>query len=122
VESSFPISISLTARLLDSNNEELKVTDKPIGLEIKSGDASGNPTKSKSKIELVFGNENKIDISDLKSVELVFKADASAAQGAQFREDNFVKASLYALIPEGITLDAAKMIEDGKAEGNTDKE
>ena len=120
VESSFPIGISLTARLLDSNNEELKVIDKPIGLEIKSADASGNPTKS--KIELVFGNENKIDISDLKSVELVFRADASAAQGAQFREDNFVKASLYALIPEGITLDAAQMIEDGKTEGNNDKE
>lgn len=120
VESSFPIGISLTARLLDSNKEELKVTDKPIGIEIKSGDASGNPTKS--KIELLFGNENKIDISDLKSVELVFEADASAARGAQFREDNFVKATLYALIPEGITLDAAKMIEDGKTEGNTDKE
>lgn len=123
IESSLPIGFNLTARLLDSNNQELKVSDKNIGMQIKSSDAAGNPVKS--KLELVLGNENKIDLSDLKSLELVFSADSKMAPNVQFREDNFIRASLYALIPEGLTLDAAEVIKSGDDDDegeNTDNE
>lgn len=109
VESSLPIGLNLTARLLDSDNEPLNVSDRNIEMEIRSSDASGNPTKS--QIDLMISNDNKIDISDLKSVELVFTADAEMAPGVQFREDNYIRAVLYALIPEGVSLDAAELLE-----------
>lgn len=120
VESSLPIGFILNARLLDSNGQELKVMDKNIGMQIKSSDAAGNPVKT--KLELLLGNDNNIDISDLKSIELVFTADSKTAPYVQFREDNFIRASLYALIPEGVTLDAAEYINLGDEEENTDNE
>ena len=116
VETSFPIGFRVRARLLDSNNEPLNVTDGDIGMEIKSSDASGNPATS--EIRLVIGNENKVDISDLKSLELVLSADAKRAPGVQLREDNFIRLSLYAMVPEGVTLDASKLVDVNKKENN----
>lgn len=120
IESSLPIGFKLNVRLLDSKDKELKVTDKVIGMQIKSSDAAGNPVKS--KLELVLGNENKIDLSDLKSLELVFTADSKMAPNVQFREDNFIRASLYALIPEGVTIDGAQIMGSQEEEENTDNE
>jgi hypothetical protein len=85
-------------------------------MEIKSSDASGNPATS--EIRLVVGNENKVDISDLKSLELVLSADAKRAPGVQLREDNFIRLSLYAMVPEGVTLDASKLVDVNKKENN----
>ena len=120
IESSLPIGFKLNVRLLDSKDKELKVTDKVIGMQIKSSDAAGNPVKS--KLELVLGNENKIDLSDLKSLELVFTADSKMAPNVQFREDNFIRASLYALIPKGVTIDGAQIMGSQEEEENTDNE
>ena len=62
--------------------------------------------------------EEKVDISDLKSLELVLSADAKRAPGVQLREDNFLSLSLYAMVPEGVTLDASKLVDVNKKENN----
>ena len=110
VESSLPIGFEMSARLMDSNHNELKTSDKPISMNIPSSDASGNPVKA--DIDLMVSNDKKLDVSDLKAIEITFRVDSKNAPGVQFREDNFIRAVLYALIPNGITLDAAELIKD----------
>ena len=48
-----------------------------------------------------------MDVTDISAIELVFKANSVA--GAPIREDAFIRASLQALIPEGVTLDLGDM-------------
>lgn len=114
VESSIPVGIEMSARLMDSNHNELKTSDKPISMSIPSADASGNPLKA--DVDLMVSNDRKLDVSDLKSIELTFRVDSKSAPGVQFREDNFISAVLYALIPNGITLDAAELIQEDQEE------
>lgn len=109
IESSIPIGFDFSARLLDSHHNELKTSDKPIGMRIPSADASGAPVKA--DIDLMISNDKKADLSDLKAIELVFKADSKLAPGVQLREDNFLRAVLYALIPQGVTIDAAELMQ-----------
>ena len=118
VESSMPIGFDLSVRLLDSKNQVLDMSDKVMGIQIKSCDASGNPVKT--AIDLKIGNEKKADVSDLAAVELVFKADAKSAHGTPFKESSFIRATLHALIPEGVTIDAAGLLT--KDEENADNE
>lgn len=124
IESSLPFNLSLRARLLDSEDKEIAVseTNKPF---IKSCDASGNPRET--DINLVIDAAEGVDFSDIASIELIFTADARDASGAPAREDSYIKVnSLYARIPKGITIDLAGLLfeeeETEEGEGTESEE
>jgi hypothetical protein len=51
----------------------------------------------------------------MTAIEVIVKADAKGVAGVPLREDSFVKISLNALIPEGVTVDAREFL-DGMSE------
>lgn len=120
IENSLPLGLGLTARLMDSNKNELMLTQKPLCLEIGAADANGDPVNV--DLEFVIGNYNDIDLSDLKYIEVIFTAGATPH--LQLREDQFIRASLYALVPKGVSINGVKAFtKDNKEdEENTDNE
>ena len=120
VTSSIPVGFDLTVRLLDSQEKELKVTDEPISMRINSADVSGNPVDT--EVKFMIRNENEVDMSDFSAIALEFKADAKKAPGVPFKESNFLKATLHALVPEGVTLDAKDLVFSEEENGNEDEE
>lgn len=51
------------------------------------------------------------DLSDIASLELDFKATAKGAAGVPVTKDSFMQVTLYARVPEGITVDLNRYVE-----------
>jgi hypothetical protein len=68
----------------------------------------------KTDLNLIIGVSKDADVSDISSMELIFKAKSVA--GAPIRKDTYIKASLQALIPEGVTVDAAQFMNKEEVE------
>jgi hypothetical protein len=68
----------------------------------------------------VLGKAKDVVVSDISAIQFEFTIDSKNAVGVALRPDSFIKVeSLYALIPEGLTLDLKGLaVEDEKKEEN----
>ncbi len=112
IESSLPIELELTYNFLDSKGNRIDLVENAGKQIIKAGTVSGDPVKT--DLNLVLGIRKGADISDIDAIELVFKAKSVA--GAPIKEDSFIKATLQALIPEGVTLDLKDLMSNEEGE------
>lgn len=118
IENSLPFNLDMTLNLLDSDGRVIPMTDEGGKLKISSCDMSGNPVKT--PIRMVLGKAKDVVVSDISAIQFEFTIDSKNAVGVALRPDSFIKVeSLYALIPEGLTLDLKGLaVEDEKKEEN----
>lgn len=112
IESSLPIELDMTYNFLDSEGNVIALTENAGHQTIKPGTVSGEAVKT--DLNLIIGVSKDADVSDISSMELIFKAKSVA--GAPIRKDTYIKASLQALIPEGVTVDAAQFMNKEEVE------
>ena len=105
VESSLPFGFELSFNFLDSERNVVELAENAGKQVIQPGTATGEPVKT--DLNILVGLKKNVDVTDISAIEFVFKANSVA--GAPIREDAFIRASLQALIPEGVTLDLGEM-------------
>ena len=113
IENSLPLGLELTYNFLDSNGNRIDLVENAGKQMIQPGTVSGEAVKT--DINLIVGVRKGADLSDIDALELVFKANAMA--GAPIRQSNFIKATLQALVPEGVTLDLKDLMSNEENEG-----
>ena len=82
-------------------------------MKIASCDAKGKPVTT--KIDFVLSGAGA-DLSDMKAVELVFRADAKDAAGVPLNAESFIQVDLNARIPEGVTVDLKELMQSENEE------
>jgi hypothetical protein len=115
VTSSLPLRLDLQVNLLDSLDRVIPMKEEAGKLKIASCDAKGNPVTT--DLNLVIGVDGIVE-SGLKSVELIFKADAKDAAGIPVGPGCFMQVELNAMIPDGISIDGWELIEKMEGEQN----
>lgn len=108
IENSLPLGFEMTYNFLDSEGKVIELIEDAGSQVINPGTAGGDAVKT--KINLLVGVKKNADMTDINSLELVFKM--TSVPGAPIREDSYIKASLQALIPEGVTLDLSQFMEN----------
>ena len=108
VESSLPFGFEMRYNFLDSEGNVVELAENAGKQVIKPGTATGEPVKT--ELNIILGINKEADITDISAIELVFSATSVA--GAPVREDSYIKATIQALIPEGITFDLAEMMNN----------
>lgn len=106
VESSLPLGLEMSFNFLDSEGNVVELAENAGKQIIKPCTAAGEPVKTDLNILVSLNKE--ADVTDVSAIELVFTA--TSVPGAPIREDSFIKATLQALIPEGVTLDLGEMM------------
>ena len=106
VESSLPLGLEMTFNFLDSEGNVVELAENAGKQIINPCTAAGEPVKTDLNILVALNKE--ADVTDVSAIELVFTA--TSVPGAPLREDSFIKATLQALIPEGVTLDLGEMM------------
>ena len=101
VESSLPIALEMTYNFLDSAGNKVDMVENAGRQTISSGTISGGSVKT--DLDIKAGIKSGARSSEVDAIELVFKA--KGLSGAPLRRDNFIKATLQAAIPEGVTVD-----------------
>jgi hypothetical protein len=101
VESSLPIELEMTYNFLDSAGNKVDMVENAGRQTISSGTISGGSVKT--DLDIKAGIKSGARSSEVDAIELVFKA--KGLSGAPLRRDNFIKATLQAAIPEGVTVD-----------------
>ena len=115
VTNSFPLNLDLQVRPLDSNNQVIPLKEEVGHLRIASCDADGNPVTS--DLDFVLSGKGA-DLSDIKAVELIFRADSKDAAGVPLSPDSFIQVQLSARIPDGITLDLGELMAEEEGSQN----
>lgn len=110
IESSLPLGLEMTYNFLDSEGNIVEMVEDAGKQLIKPGTAAGEAVKT--DLNILVGIKKGAEITDISAIELVF--NATSVPGAPIREDSYLKATLQALIPEGVTLDLADFM--GKEE------
>lgn len=108
VESSLPLGFEMRFNFLDSEGNMVELAENAGKQVIKPCTATGEPVKT--DLNILLGINKEADVTDISSVELVFTATSVA--GVPIREDSYIKATLQALIPEGLTLDLGEMMNN----------
>jgi hypothetical protein len=107
-----PLNLDLLVVPLDADNNVIPLSEEVGKQHISACDKDGNPITT----DLSFILSGKgADLSKMTAIEVIVKADAKGVAGVPLREDSFVKISLNALIPEGVTVDAREFL-DGMSE------
>lgn len=107
VTNSFPINLDLQVRPLDSKGNVIPLKEDAGKLKIASCDAMGNPVTT--KLNFVISGKGA-DLSDMKSLELVFTIDSKESAGVPLKPDSFIQVQLSALVPDGVTFDAKEFL------------
>ena len=103
-----PLNLDLLVVPLDADNNVISLSEEVGKPHISACDKDGNPITT----DLSFILSGKgADLSKMTAIELIVKADAKGVAGVPLREDSFVKISLNALIPEGVTVDAREFLD-----------
>lgn len=121
VENSLPFNVTMSVNLMDSQENIIPMKDGTGQFMVRSCDASGNPRKT--EFDLVAAIDPDVDASDVSAIEIEFRIDSKEAAGIPLSEDSFLRIeSLFARIPEGITVDLGGILfpEDTDAEEPTD--
>ena len=110
IESSLPFTVNLSAKLLDSNGNVVGWSENGTPL-IKSADMNGNAVTT--ELDLLITPAKDIDFTDIKALEIEFSVNTKTAPGVSLREDSYIKVnSLYARVPDGISIDLKDLIVD----------
>lgn len=102
VESSLPFELDIKANLLDADGNVIGLSEGSARQIIKGCALDGSPVKSEIRLAMI--KKDGAEIPDIASVELHFVAVSSGA-GVPLTEESFIKATLQALVPEGINVD-----------------
>ena len=109
ITNSLPLQLEMKVSLLDSKGKSIQFADDAGFQVIKSCGADGTPCKS--DISLMLKAKPGEDLSDISSLKLDFKATAKDAAGVPVTKDSFMQVTLYARVPEGITVDLNRYVE-----------
>jgi len=112
IESSLPLGLDMTYNFLDSEGNVIALAEKAGHQTIQPGTLTGEAVKT--PLNILVGINKDADVSDISSLELVFKA--LSVPGAPVKSDSYIKATLQALIPEGVTVDAAQFLKKDEVE------
>lgn len=107
IESSLPLGLEMSFNFLDSEGNVVELAENAGKQEIKPCTAAGDPVKT--DLNILVALKKDVDVTDISAIELVFTA--TSVPGAPIREDSFIKATLQALIPEGVTLDLGQVMD-----------
>ena len=112
IESTLPLELKLTLDLLDSNKEV--IPSEPVSVPITAG-YEGHP--STSEINVVLKLAEGADGKDLSYIRMNFEVTSGNVSGQPVTENSYIKATLKAKAPGGITMDLSNL---GQSEDNTD--
>lgn len=112
IESSLPLGLDMTYNFLDSEGNVIALAEKAGHQTIQPGTLTGEAVKT--PLNILVGINKDADVTDISSLELVFKA--LSVPGAPIKSDSYIKATLQALIPEGVTVDAAQFLKKDEVE------
>ena len=112
IESSLPLGLDMTYNFLDSEGNVIALAEKAGHQTIQPGTLTGEAVKT--PLNILVGINKEADVTDISSLELVFKA--LSVPGAPIKSDSYIKATLQALIPEGVTVDAAQFLKKDEVE------
>ena len=115
VTNCLPLNLNLQVIPLDSDGKEIPLAEGVGLLKIASCDAKGNPVTT--KLDFVLSGKGT-DLSDMKSIGLVFTADAHGVGGAPLRPEGYLQVELNARIPDGVTLDLSEFLNSKDDEDN----
>lgn len=108
ITSSLPLGLDLTLNLLDSDGGSVPMADGCGQLCISPCNHDGSAVKT--GLDLMLGLKDGVDVSDITSIELLFKATSAGAAGVPLTEDSFLHANLQLVLPEGVTVDLEEMM------------
>lgn len=109
VESSLPFDLDVKANLLDADGNVIGLSEDSASQFIKGCALDGSPVKSEIRLAMI--KKDGAEIPDIASVELHFVAVSSGA-GVPLTEESFIKATLQALVPEGINVDLREFMNE----------
>ncbi len=111
ITNSLPLGLDLQFNFLDSNNKPIEAA-KDCGKQyISPCESKGTP--SVTKLEAMLGLDPEADLSDIKSLELLFVVTTSEqSAGVPVDEDAFLQADLQIAIPEGVTIDIKDLMDN----------
>ena len=107
ITSSLPLALDLSLNLMDSYDNVIPLAEGCGRQAISPCDLQGNAAKT--DLELVLAVKEGVDVSDISSIELLFKA-TSGVSGVPVTEDSFLHANLQLILPEGLTIDLGEMM------------
>ena len=106
VDSTIPLALDLDLELLDSH--ENVIATEPMNLKIAAGNDE-NP--SRSEFDVVLKLAEGADGADFSSIRMNFKVTSRDMPDFPITEDSFIKVTLKARVPGGITLDLSALGE-----------
>ena len=107
VLSGLPLSLDLTAELLDPQGNVIPQQETAGRVSIKPCEGIGKA--SATDLNLLFGKKKGTPASEIAAIRLTFEA---GAVNVPLTEDSFIKLELQALVPEGVTVDLSDFISD----------
>ena len=106
-ENGLPFNVAVQVNPLDAARKVIPLKE-GVGVQnIASCDKNGNPVTT--DLRFILSAEGT-DLSGMDAVELIFKLNAKGVAGVPMKEDMYVKASLSALVPDGVTLDLKDIV------------
>lgn len=114
LETNIPLAIDLQADLLDENGNIIELAPDAGRQHIASCSQDGSPVTTEINLKMV--KKEGSDIPEIAAVRFCIKANASDAPGVPLAEDTFVKATLQALIPDGVNVDLRDFMNDEEEE------
>lgn len=114
VESTIPLNINLAVNMLDTDGNVVEMGE-GIGRQlIKAGGMNGEAVKT--PLNLVLGKKTGTEMPEISAIELIFSADSKDVSGVPLTSDTYLRCILNARIPEGISVDLKKLLEDMQEE------
>ena len=110
VTSSLPVEISMKANLLDTDGNVIPLDEKASSQKIVGCTANGEPVVT----DLYLGLQKKegVEVKNVSAIELEFNLATIA--GVPLSDNCFIQASLQALVPEGVSVDAKELMKENE--------
>ncbi len=106
VESSLPLCLELDVRLLDAAGNPVPM-EKEAVQNISSCNSDGSPAVT--PLDLMLDLKEGTAVSGIDAIELSFRVTAPSFTGIPVSEDDYVRADLKVILPEGLTIDIADL-------------
>ena len=110
IENSLPLGLELSLNFLDSEGNVIDLAENAGKQTVKPGTVAGDAVKT--DLNLIIAIKKGVDVSDLSAIELVF--NATSVPGAPLKKDSYIKATLQALVPEGVTMDLSQFMTENE--------
>ena len=110
VTSSLPVEISMKANLLDADGNVIPLDEKASSQKIAGCTPDAEPVVT----ELYIGLQKKegVEVKGVSAIELEFNLVPVA--GVPLSDNCFIQASLQALVPEGVSVDAKELMKENE--------